>query len=331
MKNEFNILHISPNFNYVCGVSKYVHIILKGLNSFKDKYNIKLFFITNEGDSLERLSEIGIEPHILRFDKGIKNIFYIKKNLKELEKFCITNKIHIIHSHHRYPELLSNLLKRKLDIKTITTVHSIIDGFKSLSFKSDKIIAVSKSVEENLINKYKIDPSKILQLYNPIELNNFNNFIDENDRKKLGIPEGAIVFLFVGRWNKIKGTDLMVHVFSNMMKIYKNVFLLLITNINNSEKQKIIKMNKNFIFIKPQENITSFYNLSDAVILPSRVDPFPYVMLEAGLYKKIFIGSKVNGIGEFIEDEIDVIEHEGALWMTCHLHFLIRFEVGIDF
>jgi len=134
MKNEFNILHISPNFNYVCGVSKYVHIILKGLNSFKDKYNIKLFFITNEGDSLERLSEIGIEPHILRFDKGIKNIFYIKKNLKELEKFCITNKIHIIHSHHRYPELLSNLLKRKLDIKTITTVHSIIDGFKSLSF-----------------------------------------------------------------------------------------------------------------------------------------------------------------------------------------------------
>ncbi|GAB4150128.1 MAG: hypothetical protein Fur0015_14270 [Ignavibacteriales bacterium] len=39
--------------------------------------------------------------------------------------------------------------------------------------------------------------------------------------------------------------------------------------------------------------------------MPSRVDPFPLVMLEAGLFRIPLIGSKVDGIAEFIEDEKD--------------------------
>ena len=37
-------------------------------------------------------------------------------------------------------------------------------------------------------------------------------------------------------------------------------------------------------------------------MLPSRSDSFPYVMLEAGVHKKPFIGGNTGGIAEFIED-----------------------------
>ena len=60
--------------------------------------------------------------------------------------------------------------------------------------------------------------------------------------------------------------------------------------------------NQNIFILPPKNNMADFYNASDAVILPSRVDPFPFVMLEAGLFSKTFIGTKVDGISEMIAD-----------------------------
>jgi glycosyltransferase involved in cell wall biosynthesis len=39
--------------------------------------------------------------------------------------------------------------------------------------------------------------------------------------------------------------------------------------------------------------------------MPSRIESLGYVMLEAGLAKKPFIGGRTGGIEEFIEDGVD--------------------------
>ena len=67
-------------------------------------------------------------------------------------------------------------------------------------------------------------------------------------------------------------------------------------------KNYIHTNNLNARIIPPAENIFKYYRISDLIVLPSRIDPFPMVMLEAGLSNKPFIGSKVDGIAEFIED-----------------------------
>jgi glycosyltransferase involved in cell wall biosynthesis len=304
MRNSLNILHISPNFNYICGVSKYVYLILKELKKYEKSEDLKLFFLTNGGDSLERLKNIGIKTHLINFSKGLKNLFYVNDNLKQLEKFCIENEINIIHTHHRYPEFLSNIIKRENQIKTITTVHSIVKGFKFLSFKSDKIIAVSKAVEKNLIEKFNIDKGKIIQIYNPIA---FDDYIeDKTDKEKktiIGVPDDSKIFLFVGRWTKLKGVDILINAFSQIFEKYDNVYLILITDVPDVVKNKILKISSKFIFIRPQRDISYYYKICDAVVLPSRVESFPYTMLEAGLHRKLFIGTNLGGISEFIENE----------------------------
>ncbi|MEM4260484.1 MAG: glycosyltransferase family 4 protein, partial [Candidatus Woesearchaeota archaeon] len=115
--------------------------------------------------------------------------------------------------------------------------------------------------------------------------------------------DSAKVFLFVGRWSRVKGVDILIEVFSEIIKVHNNINLVLITDIPEKVKQKIITKNNNFIFIKPQNDISYFYKISDCIILPSRKDSFPYVMLEAGIYKKVFIGSQVDGIAEFIKND----------------------------
>ena len=48
------------------------------------------------------------------------------------------------------------------------------------------------------------------------------------------------------------------------------------------------------------------YSIVDIVILPSRIDPFPFVMLEAGAFKKPFIGGNTGGINEVEANNLNV-------------------------
>ena len=57
--------------------------------------------------------------------------------------------------------------------------------------------------------------------------------------------------------------------------------------------------------LSPRTNIFDYYNIADIIVLPSRVDPFPYVMLEAGLMNKPFVGSNVDGISELIKHGVN--------------------------
>ncbi len=50
-------------------------------------------------------------------------------------------------------------------------------------------------------------------------------------------------------------------------------------------------------------NVYNYLQIFDLIILPSRVDPFPLIMLEAAYLKIPFIGSNVDGIKELVENE----------------------------
>ena len=69
----------------------------------------------------------------------------------------------------------------------------------------------------------------------------------------------------------------------------------------------IKKNNLKALVLPSKENVFDYFNIIDIVVLPSRIDPFPLVMLESGLMKKAFIGSSVDGIKEFIVNGKDGI------------------------
>jgi glycosyltransferase involved in cell wall biosynthesis len=59
------------------------------------------------------------------------------------------------------------------------------------------------------------------------------------------------------------------------------------------------------VFVPFQQNVAPFYNLVDAIILPSEKEGFGRVLLEAGAMSKPAIGSRVGGIPEIIEDGVN--------------------------
>ncbi len=299
-----NILLISPDFNYACGVSKHVYLLLKEL---KKNNNYNLFFITNKGDSLDRLTTLGIQPTILDFNRGNRNVYKLIKNVLSLYIYCKKNKINVIHTHHRYPEFVAYLVSQLLDIKTVTTVHSLLSNLKYVSFRSEKIIAVSNTVKDNLIRNYKISTDRIDVIYNFIEP--FLNSTKDQKEKFLtnyNISDSDRILLFAGRINEIKGCDVLLLAFDEICKKVRNVKLLLVGSWELPlTVRDNIKFNSNIILINSSPEIDMYYSIAKIVVTPSRSDSFPFIMLEAGLAKKPFIGGRIGGISEFIDDGID--------------------------
>lgn len=299
-----NILHISPNFNYCCGVSKYVFSLLEHYSK-QPGYNI--YFITNGGDAISKLGRIGVNPHIIKFNEGIRNTKYFIPNLRDLMAFCKENQINIIHTHHRYPELISVLIAKRLNIKTITTAHSIVGGYRFLSYKSDKIIAVSDAVKNNIINKFHKAENKISTIHNcllPWKRPGIEQI--EPLKKKLNINKHDFVILFLGRINKIKGIDILITAFREVKKDYPNMNLIMVGDILDETFQLMnVDEGEDIIHLEAREDLTSFYEICDIVVLPSREESFPYVMLETGYVNKPLIASNTGGIAEFIYDNVN--------------------------
>ena len=179
-----NILYISPNFDYACGVSRYVY---QCLQHFSKKDYLIVHFITNRGDSLDRISgNKNIKLHTFDFEKDHNNPLKLIKDFFQLISYCKKYKIDIIHTHHRYPELLSILVSKFTTVKTITTVHSFVKGLKNLSFRSDKIITVSKVVEEYLYKNYPQLKGCCETIYNCIDESFYGlKEIDNHEDKKV--------------------------------------------------------------------------------------------------------------------------------------------------
>ncbi len=301
--NKIKLLLIAPDFDYSNGVTRHLRILLRLL---ADSEGFEIHFLTNRGDAIAELDTVkNIFYKVFPFSN---NKFYLNRHFnffRYLKNYCEENKIDIIHTHHRYPEIISVLVAKRLKLKTVTTAHSLVKGVKPFSFKSDLIIAVSNRVKNHIIRKFNVAQSKVVKIYNCISDADYKSDITSLDeiRRELNISHKDFVIFFNGRIGKTKGTDLLVSAFKLFSQSYHNLKLIL---VGAAESPDVIKaLPKNVILFHPQKNISKYYLISEVIILPSRTESFPYVMLEAGLFNKPFIGAKVDGIAEFIEDGVD--------------------------
>jgi len=297
------ILYISPNFNLACGVSKSVFTLLTS-DELKKEFN--LHFITNGGDALQKLDKASINYSLINFKTDKIFHFDLFRNLKWLRKYCEEKEIDIIHSHHRYPEYLSNSIKKFLGIKTVVTVHNFVTRFKHFSYKADRIIAVSCSVRNYLYKYFKISENKIDVLYNCIIDESRGEYTSYSLKNDLNIPLENKIILYTGRINEEKGINSLVDAFNMISKDFTAMELVLLgDNKLSLELISKISINAKIHLLPSREKVSDLYKISDVVILPSLNEPLGYTMLEAGLYKVPFIGSRSGGISEFIDDGVN--------------------------
>lgn len=289
-----NVLHLVPDFNYVDGRSYYVYLLLKYLQ----RNGINVVLCTNKGDSLDRARDIGIPVYT---SSSLSFKPFLSKSISFISKIISNHNIQIIHSHHRYSELISNLLRSRKSIHTVTTALSLVSRRYGVEYKSDRIIAVSGSVKKMLVEKFNVAANRISQIPNFADSEDVID-TDQNKPNNRKSRDAEIKILSAGRFHREKNFGVLIEAISLVKDLNIKLTLIGSGNEEANYRKLIASTGINAELIAPQKDLKQFFKDADICILTSRRDPLPTFMLQCGLFGKPFIGSDVDGIAEVIKD-----------------------------
>lgn len=289
-----NILHITPDFNYACGRSYYVFLLLKYLK----RAGCNVILLTDCGDSFARLKDNNIDL-VIRRTLHFKTLPAIKKNIDFIQKLIDERKTDIVHTHHRMSEFIALRAIKKFKNGNVLSVITVLSNVRKryhIEYKSDYVIAVSHNIKNMLTARFHVPERKIKII---------PNFIDTEELTKLKstrATDGKDDFriLTVCRFHRDKNIHLLLEALTQLNDTRIKLTLIGEGEQEKSLKEYIQKYNLNAEILPPQKNLSEHFLRTDICILTSDIDPFPTFMLQSGLYKKAFIGSDIPGINELI-------------------------------
>jgi len=332
--DKLNILLISYEFPpMVGGEGSYVYGLSKALSDLGHKINIVTIYQGRKGMNSNNGNCNFIQIPILKKPPGFKMMSFgygLNIKLKELIK---TQKLDVIHQTYDFYKIPFS--KEDVDAPVFATIHhpfiaeqkavrafsNFYDYFKYRILKRsdllaimqkkicervDKIIAVSNFTAQNVIDDYAIPPTKIEVIPNGVDLNKFNPKVDGiKMRGSLGITDEPVI-LYVGKLEFNKGIEYLILSFSKIVKQIPNAKLVIVGNgpiknrLMNLVKQK--KLSKSVIFTGkiPSKKLPSIFAASDLFVLPSLMEGFGIVLLEAMACGKPCIATKAGGTEDII-------------------------------
>jgi len=174
-----------------------------------------------------------------------------------------------------------------------------------------KIFTNSKMVRKELIDYYSIDSNKIQVVYNGVEWKEMEpDFTCWKEAKTAALKRhnldpNSFHLLFVGHSYLRKGLDPLIEALSRWK--FRDFQLSVVGSEKRldqyKEKIKKLNMERQIHFFGPQSKITPFYQMADALVIPSFYDPFANVTLEALAMGVFVVSSKTNGGHEILNEQ----------------------------
>lgn len=285
------------------GAKTHVFTLLKTL---QQQVNIQLVCLA-DGVFYRQALELGIDAKLLeqknRLDLSVLKVLAGKINDEHID---------LLHCHGARANFIGGLIKKKISIPLITTVHSDYkqdfshNFYKKVLFtklnefglkKMDYYFAVTDVFKEMLVGQ-GFDRDSIFTIYNGIE-------VMPDIKAKVMVPP---VFGCVTTLRPIKGTHILLEAVKDVVSKGYEPRVLIAGGGEGKYTQDLydyVKDNKlkdNVEFKGYVKDMDGFYDEISVNILPSFTESFPYALLEGGIRRKGTIASKAGGIVEMISD-----------------------------
>ncbi len=181
-----------------------------------------------------------------------------------------------VHNH------LSSELRLEKGLKKIK-LQIAVWMLRRLVHFSQGVISVSKGVEEDLKLQLNLKSSRSHVVYNPVITPETRKLLKE-PLNNSPVPEGVNWILFVGRFVHAKGLDILVSAFEQMAD-KTNAHLVLMgegpLKRELSERIKEMGLSQRVHLVGFQSNPLPWMRKADVLVLPSRHEGLPNVLIEA--------------------------------------------------
>jgi glycogen synthase len=171
--------------------------------------------------------------------------------------------------------------------------------------EADRVITVSNLTRNIVINKYGIDPRKVVTVHNAVDFAGR----DEIDIRR-GVPEKVVTFL--GRITFQKGPEYFIEAASKVLKKCSNVRFVMAGSgdLLNRSIRRVAKLGISdkfhFTGFLKGMDVQKMFALSDVYVMPSVSEPFGISPLEAMRSGVPTIISKQSGVAEILKHSIKV-------------------------
>lgn len=325
--NKIRVIHILQSAG---GVAEYLKDLLNYID--KSKYE-NIIIVSNDYKSQEetlskKCDKIfyvdmvrEIEPKkdfsaIIKIRKIIKqekpDILYLHSSkagaLGRIATF-FNRKIKVIYNAHGWYFNADIGKKKKILFQLIERI---------LAYRTDKIIAISKSEYDSAIKEGICKEKKLVLIENGIDIDKYSDYetYREDTRKRYGIKENDIVVGIVGRVSEQKDPITSIKAAAEIIKQNKDIYFMFVGSgdlekeILNIAKENNIESN---VFITGWvENVKEYISAFDIALLPSKWEGFGLAIVEYMICKKPIITTKAGGISNILDksDSAFFIERE---------------------
>jgi len=235
----------------------------------------------------------------------------------------------VIHAHDWLTANALVWIKNGRFRKTVFTMHSTEYGRCGNTFNggvseainhrewsgiyhADKVVAVSKTLREELNWLYSLPENKVNVIYNGVNCRDFDGWIDALAVRKIyEIDEHDPMVLFAGRMVYQKGPDILMEAIPKVLHHYPNAKFFFVGDggmrwqLEDISHKMNIRSSTRFLGHLNGWRLMDLFKTADCVCVPSRNEPFGIVILEAWSAGKSVVASINGGPSEFVWHDIN--------------------------
>ena len=298
----------------VGGAKTHVHSLLAGL---KETEGILLVCFMS-GPFAEEARALGIPTQVMT-ERTHKVVRLLAEQIRR-EGF------QIIHCHGSRANLIGSLLKKRLHLPTISTVHSdprldyLGRPFARATYgvinavalrKMDDWIGVS-DVTVDMLNERGFDPNRTFVIFNGVSFDFGEPALNRDAYlRSVGIePEpGMTVFGIAARINPVKDMATLIRAFSKAVQVCPKARLIIAGD--GELRQQMENLARELcpagtvVFAGWIEDTHSFYSALDVNLLTSVSEGFPYALPEGASRHCATIATRVGGVPSLVEHEVN--------------------------
>ncbi len=244
---------------------------------------------------------------------------YVDAFQRAIDAAVETWKPDVIHAMHLW---VTTYAATKTRVPTVATAHGTdLMGFQrypdwqELALegvgRSKAVIAISHQVADDAMDLYAIPETKIRLIMNGFDESVFHPMaLDRKDvLRAFGIEPPPALIIFVGKLARFKGVDVLLDAAAVYEAALPGVMTLIIGDgeLHDellSQAESLQLKHVRFMGQHPQAEIARLLNVADVSVVPSRVEPFGLVAVEALACGTPVIATDAGGLVDFVDDRV---------------------------
>jgi D-inositol-3-phosphate glycosyltransferase len=244
----------------------------------------------------------------------------------------------VVHSHYWLSGQVGWLARDRWSVPLIHTAHTLakvknaalatgdrpeprarVIGEEQVVAEADRLIANTEEEAAQLVGHYGADPARTLVVPPGVDLERFTPGDRAAARRAVGVPDDAVLLLFVGRIQPLKGPDVLLGAAARMLAddpaLRARLRVHVVGAPSGSGLEAPRKLEElaaalgiadvvRFLPPQPPERLAEHYRAADVAVVPSHNESFGLVALEAQACGTPVVAAAVGGLRTAVRDGV---------------------------